>query len=293
MQMSRPVPDINALRRELEHHASSTLAALEPVQGGDFATAFRCEFVNGEILFAKTHRDPPARFFSTEAMGLEWLRSAGASVPRVISFSDEEPAHLILDWIQPDRGHNDGDTEFGRMLAAVHSAEFPCFGRPDSESTGSLGLPNRPATTWLDHYANQRLVPLARLGSDTDTLPPQLCSSLQRVATNLEAFGPPPELPSLLHGDLWAGNRVIGSPGKSWLVDPAAFGGHREYDLAMMRLFGGYGTHCFRSYEEVKPLAEGWESRVGLHQLAPLAVHAIKFGGHYVGALARMLSTYQ
>ena len=80
--------------------------------------------------------------------------------------------------------------------------------------------------------------------------------------------------------------------GRSWLVDPAAFGGHREYDLAMMLLFGGFGRECFEAYEEVRPLAAGWEERVPLHQLGPLVVHAVKFGGGYVTAVERALSHY-
>ena len=92
-----------------------------------------------------------------------------------------------------------------------------------------------------------------------------------------------------LHGDLWAGNRLVDDAGRSWLIDPAAHGGHREFDLAMMRLFGGYGPDCFGAYEDDHPLADGWERRVPLHQLAPLVVHAIKFGGGYAGATERAL----
>ena len=86
---------------------------------------------------------------------------------------------------------------------------------------------------------------------------------------------------------------MVDAEGRSWLIDPAAHGGHREFDLAMMRLFGGYGEAAFRSYDEVAPLADGWQDRVLLHQLAPLAVHAIKFGGGYVRAVAGALARYR
>ena len=109
------------------------------------------------------------------------------------------------------------------------------------------------------------------------------------MAGRLAELGGPPEPPARLHGDLWAGNRLVGSGGESWLIDPAAHGGHREFDLAMMRLFGGFGDACFAAYAEVAPLAEGWQERVPLHQLAPLVVHAIKFGGGYVGASVQAL----
>ena len=87
---------------------------------------------------------------------------------------------------------------------------------------------------------------------------------------------------------------MVGAGGRSWLIDPAAHGGHREFDLAMMRLFGGFDAACFEAYDEVFPLAEGWRERIELHQIAPLVVHAIKFGAGYVGAaqaaIARSLS---
>jgi len=95
-----------------------------------------------------------------------------------------------------------------------------------------------------------------------------------------------------LHGDLWAGNRLVGAGGRNWLIDPAAHGGHREFDLAMMRLFGGFGDACFAAYAEAHPPADGWADRVPLHQIAPLVVHAIKFGGGYVSASAAAIGRY-
>jgi fructosamine-3-kinase len=84
----------------------------------------------------------------------------------------------------------------------------------------------------------------------------------------------------------------VDARGSSWLIDPAAHGGHREFDLAMMRLFGGFGPECFDAYEAVHPLGRGWEDRVALHQIAPLVVHAIKFGGGYVAAAESAIARY-
>ena len=97
---------------------------------------------------------------------------------------------------------------------------------------------------------------------------------------------------SRLHGDLWAGNRLVDTAGRSWLIDPACHGGHREFDLAMMRLFGGFGDSAFTAYDEIHPLADGWPERVALHQIAPLVVHAIKFGGGYVEAAVAAIERY-
>jgi fructosamine-3-kinase len=153
-------------------------------------------------------------------------------------------------------------------------------------------LPNEPCATWAAFYAQNRLLPLARLARDGDVLPASATSAMERLAGRLDGFGAAGEPPARLHGDLWAGNRIVDREGRSWLIDPAAHGGHREFDLAMMRLFGGFGTGCFAAYEEVHPLADDWEERVALHQIAPLVVHAIKFGGGYVAASIGAITRY-
>ncbi len=286
-----PSDHIEKLMQAVQAELPATITTSEPVRGGDVSTAFRCGLADGGVIFVKTHADPPRHFFTTEATSLEWLGEAGARVPKVMASSDEDPAHLVLHWIQPGRSTREGDAGFGRMLARLHQQSFPCFGRPDSRPTGSRSLPNAPSTSWQDHYGQQRLMPLVTIGLKDGSLPVETAHQLGVVAESLETFAGPPEPPSLLHGDLWAGNRIVDAAGRSWMIDPASFGGHREFDLAMMRLFGGYGPDCFSSYQNEFPLAHGWEDRVLLHQLAPLAVHAIKFGGHYVGALDDALET--
>jgi fructosamine-3-kinase len=134
------------------------------------------------------------------------------------------------------------------------------------------------------------LLPLAKLAKDGRALPDRTITDIEQVAARLDDLVGPAEPPARLHGDLWAGNRLIGAGGVSWLIDPAAHGGHREFDLAMMRLFGGYGDSCFAAYAESAPLADGWVERVALNQLAPLVVHSIKFGGPYVPATQQALA---
>ena len=263
------------------------------IHGGDVAIAYAVDLTDGRRAFVKTHRAPPPGFFTTEAAGLTWLAEPRAvDVPAVLAVSDEDPAFLALTWIEPGRAGPGTDAEFGRRLAALHGAGAPCFGREDRRTTGSRALPNEPAATWSEFYATSRLLPLARLARDSGALDPTSIDALVRLAGRLDRWGGPSEPPARLHGDLWAGNRVVGSDGRSWLVDPAAHGGHREFDLAMMRLFGGFGPTCFDAYAEVSPLAEGWADRVALHQIAPLVVHAVKFGGGYVDGAAAAISRY-
>ena len=277
------------LRLELEAVLGGRIAATAPVHGGDVAIAYRVDLHDGRRAFAKTHADPPPGFFTTEAAGLRWLREAEAvAVPEVLAVSDD-PAFLVLGWVERGRPGPTTEEDLGRGLATLHRAGAPCFGREDRRTTGSRRLPNEPTATWEEFYATNRLLPLAQLARDGGALPAGAVAALEDVAGRLADLGGPPEPPARLHGDLWAGNRLVDRDGRSWLIDPAAHGGHREFDLAMMRLFGGFGPACHAAYQEAHPLADGWEARVPLHQLAPLAVHAIKFGGSYVGATVEAL----
>jgi fructosamine-3-kinase len=277
----------------------SEVVAARRLGGGDVAESYRVEVADGRTAFAKTHRNAPPGFFTTEARGLTWLREPGAvEVPEVLAVSDGDPAagvpnHLVLEWVDEGGARTGaGEAAFGRALARLHAAGAPSFGREDRRTTGSRGLPNEPCTTWAEFYATQRLLPLARLAAEVRALPDRALAGLERVATRIDEVGGPPEPPARLHGDLWAGNRLVDAHGASWLIDPAAHGGHREFDLAMMRLFGGFGPDCFAAYDEAAPLAAGWEERVPLHQIAPLVVHAVKFGGGYGPAAADAIARF-
>ncbi len=268
--------------------------AIAPLSGGDVARAMRVELASGKVVFAKTHDHPPAGFFTTEAAGLRWLADAGAvRVPGVLAATDgggprdDGPlAVLVLDWIDEASAVAAVDeAAFGRDLAALHRAGAPHFGRADRRPTGSLQLPNDPCATWAEFLATRRLLPLVRIARDRRSAEPSVLTAIERIASDLEGFGGADEPPARLHGDLWAGNRVIDASGHSWLIDPAAHGGHREFDLATMRLFGGFSDEVFSAYAEVAPLSDGWQHRIALHQLAPLLVHAIRFAGPYRAAL--------
>lgn len=263
------------------------------LHGGDVAHSFRVELEDGRVVFAKTQRDAAPGAFAAEAGDLEWLRAAEAvAVPRVLLASDGDPAsgipnHLVLEWID-EATHRPSDADeahFGTRLAALHRSGAPVFGRRDGATTGSLALPNEPMDDWPAFYASQRLLPLARIARDRGAVPDDVVAGVERVAGRIDLLAGRPEPPARLHGDLWAGNRLVDRAGRSWLIDPSAFGGHREVDLAMMRLFGGFAAACFRAYDDASPIDGGWPDRVDLYQLAPLLVHAIKFGGAYVQAV--------
>jgi fructosamine-3-kinase len=159
---------------------------------------------------------------------------------------------------------------------------------------GSIALQARGSEEWGDVYAEQRLLPLARMARDRGALGASGVEAVERACSRIAEVGGPSEPPARLHGDLWSGNVHPGKDGAGWLIDPAAHGGHREMDLAMLRLFGppGGGSRIFDAYEEAWPLADGAEERVDLWQLQPLLVHAALFGGHYGAAAEHAAGRY-
>jgi fructosamine-3-kinase len=269
------------------------------VGGGDINEAFRVVLADGREAFVKTRADAAQGEFAAEAAGLEWLAQAGAlHTPAVVGVDD---GYLALEWITP--GHLDaaGEQELGRGLALTHAAGAPRFGRfgrsgeaPDLDKAwlGSLRVSNEPAVDWPAFYADRRLRPLAALAHDRGAVGHAAIRAVERICEQINDLAGPPEPPARLHGDLWSGNVLADAEGQPWLIDPSAFGGHREVDLAMLALFGGLSASVLESYEDVTPLADGWQDRVGLYQLLPLLVHAILFGGSYGASVERTAARY-
>jgi fructosamine-3-kinase len=276
------------------HRAAAALGsravAARPVTGGDINRAHRLSLADGREVFLKHHPEPPAGMFRAEARGLAWLAEPRAlRVPAVLAVGDD---FLALEWIAPGRPGADHDERIGWGLAHLHSTGAPGFGAEADGFIATLPLPNAPLPTWAEFYARRRLEPLVRAGVETGILPADCARDLERLAARLRDLLGPEEPPARLHGDLWSGNAIVDGSGAPVLVDPAAYGGQREVDLAMMRLFGGFSERVFAAYDEVAPLAPGHEERRDLHQLHPLLVHALLFGGGYVGRVKRTLARY-
>ncbi|MFS0883682.1 fructosamine kinase family protein [Aeromicrobium sp. 179-A 4D2 NHS] len=249
------------------------------VAGGDICTTTRLRLTDGRSAVIKTRPQAPARFFTTEAEGLNRLRAAGgAPVPEVLAADDE---CIILEWIEPTKPTTDLAEAFGRALAATHAQGAGGFGAEHDGYVGLAPLPNRPLPTWEEFYASRRVMPYVKAAVDRGSLSLEQAAVIEQAMKRLPSLTADPEPAALLHGDLWSGNLVWSAEGVH-LIDPAAHGGHRETDLAMLALFGA--PHLQRivdAYQEVAPLQDGWADRVPLHQLHPLLVHAMMFGGAY------------
>ncbi|MEU0554010.1 fructosamine kinase family protein [Dactylosporangium sp. NPDC006015] len=252
-----------------------------PVPGGSICTAQRLTLDDGSSIFCKSLDDPPAGFFATEAAGLRWLQEAGTvQVPSVIA---EFPAMLALEWIEHGEATPDGASSLGRQLAAMHRAGAPSFGAAWPGFIGTAALPNDPSDgPWGPWFAERRLLPFLRTSIDNGALTGSDVADVERVIAGISSYGGD-EPPSRIHGDLWPGNVLWDRSGAGWLVDPAAHGGHRETDLALLGLWGGAPHHdrIMAAYREAWPLADGWQDRVALHRLYLLLVHTALFGAAY------------
>jgi fructosamine-3-kinase len=245
--------------------------------------------------FVKRRGTAPPGFFRAEAAGLAWLSAAGAQAVSVYAVDD---THIELNRLHPASPTRPAAVRLGRQLAAMHAAGAECFGCPPDGYDGQLyigkrPMPSRRHTRWGEFYAHDRVVPFLEIavavGSVTAAQKRDIDAACALIGAGTFDDG---ELPARLHGDLWGGNVLAGADGRARLIDPAAYGGHREVDLAMLRLFGAPSARVFAAYEEAAPLADGHEERVALWQLFPLLVHAALFGGHYGASVERAALRY-
>jgi fructosamine-3-kinase len=276
--------------------------SLRRVGGGDINDAFAAELDGGGRAFVKTRANAPAGEYPGEAAALRWLgEPGGLGVPDVLGVADDDPRLLALEWL--DEGPAGDEAALGRGLATVHAAGADGFGAvapardggssgpPTPLRIGPLVLPNDPLPDWPSFYAERRLRPLLGPARDRGALSASGVRAVEDVCDRMTELAGPPEPPARLHGDLWSGN-VLWSGGRPFLIDPIAYGGHREVDLAMLRLFGAPGPRLLDAYEDVTPLADGHEDRVALYQLFPLLVHAVLFGGGYGSSVERAARRY-
>jgi fructosamine-3-kinase len=256
--------------------------------------AFAKVAAGGEPTAGEAAAGEMAAAFAAEAKSLRWLAEADAvPVPEVLAVTE---AALVISMIPPEHATPSAAFRFGTELARLHAAGAEDLGAPWRGFIASLPLDNTPAPAgsetasspgwtqyppWPRWYASRRLLPYVQMAVDSGALHPEDGRLVEAVIDRIDSLAGPAEPPSRIHGDCWAGN-VLWSGGRGWLIDPAAHGGHRETDLAMLALFGAPDLdRILAGYNDTVPLAAGWRSRIPLHQLHPLLVHACLFGASY------------
>ena len=283
--MPRTERDRADLARRISGLAGAGVRGLREVGAQHGVRHVRVTLAGGREAFAKVSGTDQGPAFEAEARGLRWLADAGgaggAPVPEVLGWDERA---LVLAWVPPGRATPDAAERFGRELARTHGAGAESFGAPWPGYIASLPLDNRPwpaSRGWPEWFAERRIRPFLRRAADDGTLGPADVRTVEAVIARIGEIAGPPGPPARIHGDCWSGN-LIWSEGRGWLIDPAAHGGHRETDLAMLALFGApHLDRILGGYTATVPLADGWRSRVPLHQLHPLLVHVCLFGAGY------------
>jgi fructosamine-3-kinase len=279
-----------AQRADLQTLLGTRIAETAPVGGGCIAQSWRATLPSGERLFVKDYREGPPGMAEAEARGLAWLREDGSLPTAEVRAVGKNL--LVLGWVESAPARGDFAETLGRSLANLHASGPQHFGLASDNFIGSLAQANTPRDDWPAFYGEQRIGPLLEQARDLGRLSTETTRLGERLILRLGALCGPAEPPARLHGDLWSGNLMIDDRGGPCLVDPAVYAGHREIDLAMMRLFGGFEERVFEAYHETSPLAPGASERVGLYQLYPLLVHVVLFGGGYARSFRNELDRY-
>jgi fructosamine-3-kinase len=267
----------------------------ERVFGGDSNEAYCLMTGEGEKYFLKVNdsKSLPG-LFEKEANGLKSLKQVSSLIiPEVIRYGvSGNKQYLLLEMIETGSAGKDSWEQFGSALAAMHRIQQPFFGWTEENYIGNLHQKNSPTSSWDSFYAECRIIPLVKklfdnklLSKDDITAANQLCQKLDQLF--------PPENPAFLHGDLWSGNFMFNQQGLAVLYDPAVYYGHREMDIGMTLLFGGFNDRFYASYNNTYPLEKGWQQRIALSQLYPILVHAVLFNGHYTEKVKKIINSYQ
>ena len=278
--------------------SSVTVSGKKPVSGGDINRAYALLLSDGSRLFMKSNRRDNADFFRAEAEGLEALKAAGAiRVPEVIARgTDGDESFLLLEYIEEGRRSPAASEELGRRLAQMHMADTADlvpggrYGFLHDNYIGAGFQCNEPACSWTEFFIDRRLRPQfekAEYYWDSGYR-----KTIDSFLNKADGYLAEPDRPSLLHGDLWAGNYMIDSNGEPWLIDPAAYVGHAEADLAMTELFGGFDRRFYDAYRETAGIDPGYADRRDLYNLYHLLNHLNLFGGSYLYSVKSIVSRY-
>lgn len=280
-----------SIQAEVESVLFAPIKRATSVQGGDISEAFKIELEDGQAFFLKFHKgdiNASKSVFIQEAKGLNTLRAVNTSlvIPEVISHNN---SYLLLEYLEEEKQGN--DFQFGVDIAKLHKSSNELFGFSEDNYIGPIDQSNRYHADWLEFFIRERIEPLANKAMENGLLNNKYKRIFERVFNYTYAIFPD-EPPALLHGDLWSGNYLYTKQGQAAIYDPAVYYGHREMELAMTALFGGFNPAFYDGYQTEYPLQTGWEERQKLCQLYPLLVHALLFGGNYVQQSKALLDRF-
>ena len=292
------IQQFSSLQDALRNLFGANLKAVNRISGGDINDAYELILTTGERVFMKSNRRSDTSFFTAEAEGLSAIAQTGTiGTPSVLGFgTDADRTFLLLEFIEENSRTADYWETFGRELAKMHMAEMKeyvtggVYGFNSNNYIGHSKQINTPHNDWIGFFRDCRLDVQFRMAEkyfDTSE-----CIQINRLLERLDTLLIESEYPSLLHGDLWSGNFMVGADGKAWLIDPAVYIGHAEADIAMTELFGGFSDTFYSAYREVAPMQAGYEDRRDLYNLYQLLNHLNMFGGSYLSSVRRIIKRY-
>ena len=272
---------------------SVQILSVKPLSGGSINEVFWVETQQEELVIKINNKSRYPLMFEKEKAGLLELSKSNFTVPSVKAcFTLEDYQYLLLSHIQSAPKNDDFWYVFAKHLAEMHRLKHEFFGALEDNYMGALPQSNANHTSWTDFYLQERIRPQLELAIRQGYISQEEMSQiLLQIGRFLDKEGQKETVPSLVHGDLWNGNFMVDEQGYPALIDPAAHYGHRETDLAMTRLFGGFAPDFYKYYHQFYPLNKGWEKRLEVYQLYPLLIHLNLFGKGYLSAVKQIFRT--
>ncbi|UEG55052.1 fructosamine kinase family protein [Mucilaginibacter daejeonensis] len=269
------------------------LLSIHPVTGGDINEAYCLDTSSGKLMMKLNSRSKYAEMFEREAQGLAAIRSSRTiAVPEVIIYGHHhDDSYLIMQWIESRRATREASKLLGIQLAAMHRNTASAFGFKHHNYMGSISQSNRRHYKWSEFFVQERLMPMVKIARNKSLLEEKDIADIEQLCQRLPQLFDE-EAPALIHGDLWGGNYLISADGKPYLIDPAVSYGHREFDISMTTLFGGFERAFYDAYQDAFPLAQDWEERTDLWNLYPLLLHLNLFGLSYLGQVRSSIKRY-
>lgn len=285
---------MKTLITHIASHLNETMCSSHPVSGGDISRAYLLETTTKKYFLKVNDRSVALKMFHAEQQGLQAIEATRTiAVPHVhLTDTFDGKAFLLMDFVESKRPDASDFQRLGTQLAQLHLCPQQSFGFPDDNFIGRLPQNNREHGNWPAFYWHQRIVPQLQLALDAHLLHHNEMPAVEKaIRLFTEIFGGEIS-PSLLHGDLWGGNYLIAMDGTPYLIDPAVYYGHSMVDIAMSRLFGGFGSDFYTAYHDLIPQPGNYEEQIDLYQLYYLLVHLNMFGSGYYSSVSSILKRY-
>jgi len=283
------------IRHKIKAAIEDQIISQHSVSGGCINDAKIVITQSGKSFFVKTNINSPKDMFLKEANGLRELAKANViRIPKVIYSADN---FIIIENILPERKSKSFWENFGRNFARLHKFTAQSFGFYENNYIGSTPQRNIPTETetvnWTEFYFNKRLLYQYKLAEKNNYASEELRKSISQLEKTIHiVLMDCNAQPSLLHGDLWSGNFITDETGNACLIDPAVYYGHREADLAMTKLFGGFDGRFYSAYNEEYPLAEDFKYRENIYKLYHVLNHLNLFGSGYYQQAVSLIKYY-